>query len=196
MRPAAYLVVVITVLFGSCTQAVNESTAAPAKPAREPENPAEKHIKDCVALRTNAVKMDSVILRQTETNGKLAGDVIRAFTDFAYHCSTDSLAPIFLIKTAQVAQAVNNTPQAKIVLEKCINDYPNFKNRPAAIFLLAQLYDEAIYLNNEEQARVLYVKIIEEYPKSEWAASAKAALNFIGKSDQQIMEELKKKNKK
>ncbi|MES2679089.1 MAG: tetratricopeptide repeat protein [Bacteroidota bacterium] len=154
---------------------------------------AEDFMFDCAMLKRTALKMDSTILKQTETDLKLANKAIAAFTDFAYHCSTDSLAPIYLIKTAQVAQAINNTPQAKVVLEQCIKDYPNFNNRAAAIFLLAQLYDEAAYLNNEEQARILYQKIIDEYPKSDWAASAKGAIRFIGKSDEQIMEELKKK---
>ncbi|HOZ88509.1 MAG TPA: tetratricopeptide repeat protein [Bacteroidia bacterium] len=154
---------------------------------------AEDFMFDCALLKKEALKTDSIILKQTETDLKLANRAIAAFTDFAYHCSSDSLAPIYLIKTAQVAQAINNTPQAKIVLEQCIKDYPNFNNRVAAIFLLAQLYDEAAYLNDEEQARVLYQKIIDEYPKSDWASSAKGAIRFIGKSDEQIMEELKKK---
>jgi TolA-binding protein len=79
------------------------------------------------------------------------------------------------------------------VLDKCIADYPSFKNRAAALFLLAQLYDEPGYLNDEQEAKKLYQKIIDEHPKSDWASSAKGALSFIGKSDQQIMEELKKK---
>jgi len=150
---------------------------------------------DCKLLKKEALKMDSLILKQTETNVQLANNAIKAFTDFVYHCAFDSVAPIYLIKTAQIAQAVNNTQQAKVVLEKCITDYPNFKNRAAAIFLLAQLYDETTYLNNEEEAKVLYQKIIDEYPKSDWASSARGALKFIGKSDQQIIEAFNKKKK-
>jgi TolA-binding protein len=103
------------------------------------------------------------------------------------------LSPVYLVKTAQIAQAINNIPQAKVVLDKCIADYPNFKNRPAALFLLAQLYDEPTYLNNEQEAKLLYQKIIDEHPKSDWAQSAKGAIKFIGMSDNQIMEQLKKR---
>jgi TolA-binding protein len=175
-----------------------ENKVEPMQSADSTQKKADKandFIFDCKALKMQALKMDSSILKQTETDKKLANTAIEAFTQFAHHCASDSLAPIFLIKTAQIAQAINNTPQAKVVLEKCINDYPNFSNRAAAIFLLAQLYDEAIYLNDEEQAKALYQKIVDEYPKSDWAISAKGALKFIGKTDQQLIEEFSKRNK-
>jgi predicted Zn-dependent protease len=148
---------------------------------------------DCLKLKTEAQLMDSVLLTQTEMDSNAANKAIKAFTDFAFYCSSDTLSPVYLIKTAQIAQTINNISQAKVVLDKCIVDYPNFKNRPAALFLLAQLYDEPTYLNNEQEAKALYQKIIDEYPKNDWVQSAKGAIKFIGMSDSQIIEELKKK---
>lgn len=155
----------------------------------------KKFISDCRALYAEARRMDSILLKELEVDQTKGYKAIEAFSDYANYCASDSLAPVFLIKTAQVAKSINNVPQAKKSLDKCIADYPNFRNRPAAIFLLAQLYDEAGYLNDEQEAKRLYEKILNEYPKSEWAASAKGALMFIGKSDAELLEELKKKNK-
>jgi tetratricopeptide (TPR) repeat protein len=151
------------------------------------------YLAECKNYYNQAKKFDSLLLKEIDLNPKLANDAIKAFTDYAFYCHNDSLSPIFLIKTAQVAKAVNNYPQAKIVLDKCIADYPNFKNRAAALFLLAQIYDEPGILNSESEAQKLYEKIIAEHPKSDWAKSAKGALTFIGKSDAQIMQELKNK---
>jgi len=159
--------------------------------SRDPKN----YLSDCKKLYAQARKLDSTLLLETEIDPKVANAAIQAFTDLAYYCPNDTLAPVFLIKTAQVARAVNNIPQAKQALEKCLSDHPDFKNLPAAIFLLAQLYDEPSYLNNEQEAKKLYEHIINEYPKSDWAASAKGALKFIGKSDEELLKELKKKNK-
>jgi tetratricopeptide (TPR) repeat protein len=154
--------------------------------------PIKSYSADCKILVIEAKRMDSLLLKEMEVKVNVANNAIKAFTDFAYYCSNDSLCPIYLIKTAQVAQSINNIPQAKIVLDKCIEEFPNSKHRPAAMFLLAQLYDEATYLNNEAEAKRIYEKIIAEYPKSDWAKSSKGALTFIGKSDDQIMENLKK----
>ncbi len=152
------------------------------------------YLADCKNYYSEAKKLDSILLRELDLNTTLANKAIKAFTNFAYYCQNDTMSPIYLIKTAQVARAINNSPQAKIVLDKCINDYPTFKNRAAALFLLAQIYDDPGALNSETEAQKIYQKIIDEHPKSDWAKSAKGALTFIGKSDAQIMEELKKKH--
>ena len=152
------------------------------------------YLADCKNYYSEAKKLDSILLRELDLNTTLANKAIKAFTNFAYYCQNDTMSPVYLIKTAQVARAINNMPQAKIVLDKCINDYPTFKNRAAALFLLAQIYDDPGALNSETEAQKIYQKIIDEHPKSDWAKSAKGALTFIGKSDAQIMEELKKKH--
>lgn len=190
-----FLISFVGLLFASCVGGEQQNAKKSGADSVAKKTNSD-YMFDCADLKKQALRMDSIILKQTDVNKKVANDAIKAFTEFASHCSSDSIAPIYLIKTAQIAQAVNNSPQAKVVLETCINDYPNFKDRAAAIFLLAQLYDEVEYLNNEEQAKILYQKIIDEYPKSDWVISAKGALKFIGKTDEQIIEEIQNQNKK
>jgi TolA-binding protein len=148
--------------------------------------------KDCAVLYKNAMMMDSIILIQNDVNAEIATKAIRAFTDYAFYCESDSMSPIYLIKTAQIAMAVNNANQAKVVLDRCISNYPKFKNKPAAMFMLAQLYDEQHLLNNEQEAKKIYEALIYEYPKSDWATNAKAAVKLLGKSDEQIIKEFSK----
>jgi hypothetical protein len=157
---------------------------------------AKNFLTDCKKMLNEARRTDSILLNETEVNKTSANNAIKAFTDFAFYCKSDTMCPIYLIKTAQVARVINNIPQAKVALDQCINTYPNFKNRAAAMFLLAQLYDENTYLNNEAEAKKIYEEIMNEYPKSDWALSAKGAISFIGKSDEEILQELKKKQKK
>ncbi len=166
-------------------------SSAHAKQYRDPKN----YFRDCKLLLNEATRMDSTLYQQLEVNQALGNEAIKAFTDYAYYCGNDSLSPIFLIKTAQIATSLNNIPQAKIALDKCIADYPKFKSVSAAIFLLAQLYDEQNYLNNEEEARRLYQEIIDKYPNSAEASSAKGALKFIGKTDKEMIDQLKKEGK-
>ncbi|MDZ4665203.1 MAG: tetratricopeptide repeat protein [Bacteroidota bacterium] len=148
--------------------------------------------KDCAVLYKNALMMDSIVLAQNEVNTEIANRSIRAFTDYAFYCESDSMSPIYLVKTAQIAMAINNANQAKVVLDRCISNYPKFKNKPAAMFMLAQLYDEQHLLNNEEDAKRIYEALIYEYPKSDWATNAKAAIKLLGKTDEQIVKEFNK----
>lgn len=154
------------------------------------------YLDECQRLRLEAFRQDSVMLTQTEVVDASANLAIKAFADFAQYCVSDSLSPVFLLKIAQIARAINNIPQAKLALERCIDTYPEFKNRSAALFLLGQLYDEPNYLNDEHRARQLYQQVMNDYPGSDWAQNAQAAIQLLGKTDKEIIQEFTKKNRK
>ncbi len=193
-----FKIVLIVFLFYSCNNSVKvieETVQNNNVPHNNTNQQPPKHdslILNCDDYKKLAFKCDSILLKAIDVNVDVANNAIKDFTNFSYYCHTDSLAPVYLIKTAQVARSVNNFKQAQVVLERCINNYPLFKDKPAAMFLLAQLFDEPNELNNETQAQQLYQEIIQDYPKSTWAKNAKGALKFIGKSDADIIKELKK----
>ena len=49
-------------------------------------------------------------------------------------------------------------------------------------------------LNNESEARTIYHQIIREYPSTSFASDARACLQNIGKSDEELVKEFLKKN--
>src|SRR5689334_7512864 len=80
-------------------------------------------IKDCKVYESRARKLDSTLMQELEINKQTAAKAIKAFTDFADYCHNDSLAPIYYLKTAQVARAIENIPLAKEVLERCLQKH-------------------------------------------------------------------------
>ena len=152
-------------------------------------------LSECETLFKEAKQSDDILLRATIVNPDVAERAIIAFYNFANICKTDSLAPVFLVKAGQVAQTLGKYSQAQAFFVKCKDDFPDFKNRGAALFLLAQLYDDATKLNNESEARTIYHQIIREYPTSTFAADSKACIQNIGKTDEQLVQEFLKKNK-
>lgn len=187
-----FVALIVFFLFYNCSGKTPETNA----PAQK-EAPAQMgYTNECRTLYLEALKNDSIILAANEVNVTVANKAIKAFADFSFYCKTDSFAPVYLLKAGQIAQSINNIPQAKVCFEKVIKDFPDYKNRGAAMFLLAQLYDEPQFLNNEDIARDLYDQIVNSYPGTEWAMNAIAARQLIGKSDEQIVQEFLKKNKK
>lgn len=185
---------IVVLVLGAC------QNSEPKESSEEPheKNKSEKittYTSDCKSLFEAAKKSDSIIMSSNEFDIKIANQAIKAFTDFSYYCKSDSLAPVFLIKSAQIAQSINNIPQAQLCLETCINEYPKFKNRGAAMFLLAQMYDDPRILNNEDKAKEIYSNIITAYPGTEWDKNARGARDLLGKSDEEILKEFTKKNK-
>ncbi|MBK9283873.1 MAG: tetratricopeptide repeat protein [Sphingobacteriaceae bacterium] len=194
---AVYFILLVNLLMLSCSDkekekvTVKDSIITDDDKYRDPKN----YFKDCKALFAKAQKLDSILYTQEELDKNTANQAIKAFTDYAYYCKNDSLSPIFLIKTAQVALAINNVTQAKVNLEKCIQDYYQFEGIASAFFLLGQLYDEKEYLNNEEEARRIYQELIDRYPNSPEAESAKGAIKYLGMTDKEIINELKREAK-
>jgi len=151
-------------------------------------------VTDCNVLRAKAHTTDSLIMASNAMNPALAARAIADFEAYGTSC-TDSMAPVFLMKAGQVATSVMNVKKAQSLFETCIANFPNYKNRGAAMFLLAQLYDESMMLNNEAEAKKLYERIIKEYPNSVWENQARAAIHNLGKSDAELIDEFMKKDK-
>lgn len=151
---------------------------------------------DCKMLYLDAKRMDSILLKSNTVNPNLAEQAINAFNNFASTCKDDSLAPIFLLKAGQIAQSVGKFQQSQILLKKCTDEFPEFRNRGAALFLLAQVYDDASMLNNEAEAKKIYEQIIKEYPNTAWERDAKICIKNLGKTDEQLVKEFLKNNKK
>ena len=62
--------------------------------------------------------------------------------------------------------------------------------------MLAQVYDDASMLNNETEAKKIYEQIIKEYPNTAWERDAKVCIKNLGKTDEQLVKEFLKNNKK
>ncbi len=186
---------VVFLMFYNCTGKTEDQTKVEAKKDSTSQTNSV-YTNECRTLYLEALKNDSIILAANEADPKVGNKAIKAFADFAFYCQNDTLAPIFLLKAGQIAASINNLPQAQVCYEKCYKDFPDFKNRGAAMFLLAQLYDEVSMLNDEDKARELYGKIINEFSGTEWAKQADAARALIGKTDEQIIKEFEAKNSK
>ncbi len=149
----------------------------------------------CEILFEEVKRLDKILLTSTVINQQIAEKSIKAFYEFYLNCKTDSLSPIFLLKAGQVSVSIRKYLEAKDIFTKVIDEFPNFKNRGGAMFLLAQLYDDSYILNNESTAKTIYEQIIKEYPNSTFANDAKACIKHIGKSDEELVHEFLKKSK-
>lgn len=181
-----------SVLFISCS---NSSEIEQKKEEVKKDTIANVELSSSSKLFNEAKRLDNILLKATVVNNDIAEQAIKAFYDYSSNCKTDTLAPVFLIKAGQVAQSIRKFTQAQDFFKKCIDDFPKFRGRGAAMFLLAQLYDDASMLNDESEARTIYHQLIREYPDSPYANDAKACIQNLGKTDEQLIQEFMKKNK-
>jgi outer membrane protein assembly factor BamD (BamD/ComL family) len=155
-------------------------------------------------LTTNKINMHDQLLKNVqiqememhkspELNNAIAGLAIKAYYDFTSAYPEDSLTPDFLFKSAEVATASQQYPQALVSYQSIEAKYPNYKFYPESLFLEASLLDN--YINDDAKAKIAYEKVIEKFPNSSYANDAKAAISNFGKSDAELHKEFMKKNK-
>lgn len=121
-----------------------------------------------------------------------AGAAIKAYTDYAKSYPADSLSPDYLFKAAEILTAIQQYPQALAYYQNITDKYPNYKLVEESLFLQGALLDN--FLNDDVKAKVIYEQLLAKYPKSKYAEDAKAAINNLGKSDEELIKEFKKKN--
>ena len=119
---------------------------------------------------------------------------IQAYSDFATYYPTDTLAPDYLFKAGQVATAAKKYKQALSIYQSITSKYPDFKYASESLYLQGFLLDN--FMNDDAGAKIIYEEIISKYPNTTLAKDSKAAINNLGKTDEQIIEEFNKTNNK
>jgi tetratricopeptide (TPR) repeat protein len=136
-------------------------------------------------------------MRDSKTfESRLALDALKAYADFANNFPEDSLAAEYLFRAADIAQGMGNYLQAANYFEIILNKHKNYKRYADACFVAAHNYDEHLEKINDgaSRAKVLYEYIINNYPNTPYAEQAKVLVTYIGKSNEQLLDDIIKKN--
>lgn len=177
-----FLIMSLTILIASCGN--NEN--------------AEQNIKVSEPLRQQYISqikdLEKELYKSTEINNATANLAIKAYDDFVIIFPTDSLAPHYLFKAGEIATATKKYKQALERYQNITKKYPDYKYFRESLYLQAFLLDN--FLNDDAGAKVIYEEIIAKYPATNYARDSKAAIDNLGKTDEQLIEEFKKKNDK
>lgn len=119
---------------------------------------------------------------------------ITDYSKFASAFPNDSLAPGFLYKAGNLARSLGQFKRAIGFYDNLSLKYPTFKRLSDCIFVEAFTYDND--LKDTANAHAKYLEVINKFPNDSLASQAKAAISILGKSDEELMKEFDKKNKK
>jgi outer membrane protein assembly factor BamD (BamD/ComL family) len=114
-----------------------------------------------------------------------------AYIDFADKYPDDELSPEFLFKAGQRCNATGDHQQAITLFQKVIDTYPNHRIAEEALFLQGYVYENS--LNDMSRAKTVYTAFLKKYPNSELAEDAKLSIENLGKTPEQIFEEMQQK---
>lgn len=139
-------------------------------------------------------KLEMEMHKLPEISNETSILAIKAYSDYAMFFPNDSLAPDYLFKAGQIATAAKKYKQALVFYQTITNKYTDFKYAGESLYLQGFLLDN--FMNDDAGAKLIYEEIITKYPSTTIAKDSKAAIDNLGKTDEQIIEEYKKKNEK
>lgn len=133
-------------------------------------------------------------MRSAVLDPSLAARSVSAYSQFAQSYPSDSNAPMFLFKAADISgSAMKQYDQSVSMLEKIIRDYPSFHKLPACYFQLGLIYDD--YLNDDAKAKKYYEEFIQKFPSNPMVPQVQALISYLGKTNDELIKDFEKKNK-
>jgi tetratricopeptide (TPR) repeat protein len=97
----------------------------------------------------------------------------------------------YLMKAGEAARLLGQFNKAIAIYDKVITDYRTSERTPQAYFMKGYTYDND--LNKEDSARIVYEYFIKFYPNDQFTDDATFLLQNLGKSDEEMIEQLQEK---
>lgn len=140
-------------------------------------SPKEKALKEIKALEQNDSAFSETLMESLKEKYK----------SFVNEYPDDKASPMFLLKASQHAIALNQANEAIALLAEVTQKYSKTTFAEEAMFLQALTYENN--LNDLAKAKEAYELFLKTYPKAELAGVALLAIQNLGKSPEQIIEE-------
>jgi tetratricopeptide (TPR) repeat protein len=116
--------------------------------------------------------------------------LMEAYVAFSERFNNRENADEYLFKAGEIAMGANLTVEAIRYLTTLYDEYPRYKNRAYGLFLLGFVQENQA--NNLDEAKRIYEQFLVEFPGHEMADDARASINNLGKSPEQIIREFER----
>lgn len=146
------------------------------------------------SLLSKIKSVENEIHNSMKLNTTVADSAIKAYSDFVTQFPDDSLSADFLFKSAEIEMATDRYAKALSSFQQITERHPDYKLATESLYLQGYIWDN--FLNDEVKAKSIYEEVIKKYPESNYAVDAKAAINNLGKTDEELIKEFEEKNKK
>lgn len=100
-------------------------------------------------------------------------------------------SPEQLYKAGEIARSIGAYQQALRIYATIEGYFPQYEKAPKALFMQGFTYAED--LGDEEKAREFYEAFIAKYPNDDFVDDAQILLETLGKTDEEIFQQLEKK---
>lgn len=118
--------------------------------------------------------------------------LVKMYVAFANNYPTDSLAPMYLMKAADVAMNIKRGDIAIKYLDRVVKDYPDYDKLADCYFMRGYVYETV--LADINKAKEAYELFLMQYPNHPLAADTRTIIQNLSLSDEEIIKMIMEKN--
>lgn len=135
----------------------------------------------------NDIKMQEANLSAMDylTDDTDISEILTDYRSYARHYSNDSLAPVYLMRAADICNSVGKYEEAIGLLDTIIGLYPGYEDMGGCWFLKGLAYENA---GEIDSARAAYTYFVDNYPEHSLAPDTRKMLDLVGMSPEDILE--------
>jgi TolA-binding protein len=121
-----------------------------------------------------------------------AKELIASYDEFVKKYPKDTVSARFLFEAGRLSMNTAQGKDAVKYFDKVITDFPDYSKTPDCMFLKGFVYDDL--LKDFAKAKEAYQAFLAKYPTHEFADDAKASIENLGKTPEQLIKEFEAKN--
>lgn len=130
--------------------------------------------------------MEDSVFENLAFDQRSAQALLDVYKAFATAHPQDTMAPEYLFRAAGVAKSVRDADQSLRLYDRIIKDYPTWRRIPDTYYLRAFTLDND--LDRIGEAKTAYEDVINRFPDHAFARDAKAMIENLGLTDEQLIE--------
>lgn len=195
MKQVYLLIGLFLILSAGCGEGTNESTSGDSKNTEQGQ---EIRVSDPGAVPKQD-RLDAIARLEEELKAggdqpdrKVARKLMGEYLDFYNFQHDEPETPDFLYRAGELANYIERPKKAVEIYRNLFEGFPDYPKRVETLNLIAFVYDYE--LNDKDKARKSYELLIELYPRHKLAEDAKARLETIDLSDEELIKLFESRN--
>ena len=131
------------------------------------------------------VMEQSLMNASVNTDLQKSNQMIALYDLFANNYPDDSLAPIYMFRSAEIEINTGNYEAGIATLDSIMNLYPGYEELPICQFMKGTAYE----MNQQyDLAREAYTEFVERYPDHVLASDTRKILPYVGLTPEEQLE--------
>ncbi|HBS87507.1 MAG: hypothetical protein A2W91_00425 [Bacteroidetes bacterium GWF2_38_335] len=119
--------------------------------------------------------------------------LIAKYLEFEKAFEGDTAIPEYLFKAAVWSKNLMKSREAIKIFDRIITSFPDYKKVPMCLFYKAMVFGDDI--GDFKTAKELYLLFLEKYPNHDFAQSAKASIENLGLTPEELVAKWEKEGK-